>query len=332
MTTAVYRAADGSLDERWREVAHRWRSHAEHARVPAVKQEETVQLGRGDAVWLSVWACGLDAVLTLMHCDTSHCTNVALYSDWVAIVAPTELKDTVRVNGWEADCTALYLAASPNGYSAAGGGRAGLVLGLRRTRLAEACAALAGIDREDVEIRDLVVSLGRKGAEGLHAMLWAAIADSLQRPICAGRHALSHFWEEAVFARLAEILAPLLQTRQPGGIPCVNALHIVRAAEQACTDLARPPTMPELCAAAGVGERWLRKCFIEVRGAPPAQYLLKRRLSAAHDRFLDPVAETPSVKDVALSLGFVESGRFSQYYTSLFGENPRDTLLRSQEG
>jgi len=53
-------------------------------------------------------------------------------------------------------------------------------------------------------------------------------------------------------------------------------------------------------------------------------------LSAAHDRFLDPGARKHSVKDVALSLGFFESGRFAQYYRDLFCEYPLDTLARAE--
>jgi AraC-like DNA-binding protein len=330
MTMHDRRALDSVPDHRWRDVAHRWSRHAEHAQVAPVKHEETVQLGRGAAEWRSVWACGLDSALTLMACDKSHCTNIALHADWVAIIAPTALDDTVRVNAWEADCAGFYFSASPDGYCAAGGGRAGLVLGLRRSRLAAACAALAGTDPDDIQMRDLEVQLGRDSAARLHAMLWAAIADSLKRPISEGRHALSQFWEEEIFERFADILVPLLRSGPLGRASALNALRIVRTAEAACADLALPPNMSDLCAAAGVGERWLRKCFMDVRGAPPAQYLLMRRLSAAHNRLLDPSAKNLSVKDVALSFGFMDSGRFAHYYRRMFGVNPSETLLLSQ--
>jgi AraC-like DNA-binding protein len=325
------RLFESNVDKRWLDVAHRWSSHAEHAQVVPVREEETVQLGRGVADWRALWACGLDAALTHMGCQTSHCTNIVLNSDWVAVVVPTSILDSVRVNGWQADLSGFFFSATSDGYCATGGGRTGFALGLRRSRLAAACCALSGIDRDDLKMQDLEVPLGCNGTASLHALLWAAISDSLKRPISEGRHALSDFWEDEIFSRFAQILSPLLCSREPPQLSRLNPLRVVRAAETACADLAYPPTMSELCAAAGVGERWLRKCFWEIRGASPAQFLLMRRLSAAHQRLLESPAEKRSVKEVALSLGFMESGRFAAYYRDVFHELPHETLDKSRQ-
>jgi transcriptional regulator GlxA family with amidase domain len=40
----------------------------------------------------------------------------------------------------------------------------------------------------------------------------------------------------------------------------------------------------------------------------------------------------PSVTQVASDQGFMHFGRFSQYYRSLFGELPSDTLRRREIG
>jgi AraC family ethanolamine operon transcriptional activator len=123
---------------------------------------------------------------------------------------------------------------------------------------------------------------------------------------------------------------PYLSGDIPGDRASPNAIRVVRAAEKACRDLAHPPSIADLCATAGVGEVWLHKCFVEVYNTPPARFLLRRRLSAARNRLLDPDTPARSVKDAALSLGFMEAGRFAQHYKALYGENPGQTLLRSQ--
>jgi AraC family ethanolamine operon transcriptional activator len=85
------------------------------------------------------------------------------------------------------------------------------------------------------------------------------------------------------------------------------------------------PTLADLCAATGVSQRWLNKCFIDVVGVPPLRFLKLVRLSKARQQLL--AAETATlVKSLSLSMGYTSSGRFAADYRSVFGENPSDSI------
>lgn len=88
-------------------------------------------------------------------------------------------------------------------------------------------------------------------------------------------------------------------------------------------------SLAQLCAASGVGPTWLSKCFHESLGVSPVAYLRARRLSAARARLLDRSCPPASVKDVALSLGFMNLGRFAADCRAIFEENPSDSLVRT---
>ena len=60
-------------------------------------------------------------------------------------------------------------------------------------------------------------------------------------------------------------------------------------------------------------------------------YLRAYRLSLARDRLLDPENAPRSVKDVSLSLGFTNGGRFAAEYKALFGEKPIETFARNAQ-
>ncbi|MBL4558900.1 MAG: helix-turn-helix transcriptional regulator [Rhodobacteraceae bacterium] len=108
-----------------------------------------------------------------------------------------------------------------------------------------------------------------------------------------------------------------------------GALRVGAGRKRASPILSAPPTMAELCAAAGVGVTWLHKCFQEVYATSPAQYVLARRLSAVREKLLDGDDPPRSVKDAALAQGFFETGRFAQYYRRTYGERPSDTFRRN---
>jgi AraC family ethanolamine operon transcriptional activator len=108
-----------------------------------------------------------------------------------------------------------------------------------------------------------------------------------------------------------------------------NALRVVETALEPFNDSQTTPTVADLCAASGVGVTWLHQCFHDIYGISPAQFILNKRLSVARERFLDFDCPPRSVKDVALSLGFVGPGRFAQYYRRAFGELPGETFRRA---
>jgi AraC family ethanolamine operon transcriptional activator len=83
-----------------------------------------------------------------------------------------------------------------------------------------------------------------------------------------------------------------------------------------------------MCAAAGVGQRWLHKCFIDVLGVSPYRFVRLARLTRAREQLLVCDSSPALIKTLSLSLGYRLSGRFAADYRALFGENPSQTLQR----
>lgn len=66
--------------------------------------------------------------------------------------------------------------------------------------------------------------------------------------------------------------------------------------------------------------------FHETLGIGPVAFVRYRRLCSIHSTLRRSNAEQTTVADVALQHGFLNLGRFSGYYRSLFGEYPAQTL------
>ncbi|MDO1528439.1 helix-turn-helix domain-containing protein [Fulvimonas sp. R45] len=85
----------------------------------------------------------------------------------------------------------------------------------------------------------------------------------------------------------------------------------------------------EMCNAAGVSERALRYAFDDLLGISPNRYLSMLRLCTACRSLSLSDASRRSVKSVALSCGLWDLSRFADHYRRVFGELPRDTLMRA---
>jgi AraC-like DNA-binding protein len=71
----------------------------------------------------------------------------------------------------------------------------------------------------------------------------------------------------------------------------------------------------------------LFSAFRNARGYTPMEFLTEQRMQSARERLLKSNFE-PSVALIALDCGFINLGRFSQYYRKRFGELPSDTLRK----
>jgi AraC family ethanolamine operon transcriptional activator len=99
--------------------------------------------------------------------------------------------------------------------------------------------------------------------------------------------------------------------------------HFMRA------NLRRDIYINEMCNAAGVSERALRYAFEDMLGISPNRYLSLLRLCTACRSLSLADASRRSVKSVALSCGLWDLSRFADNYRRVFGELPRDTLMRA---
>lgn len=128
-------------------------------------------------------------------------------------------------------------------------------------------------------------------------------------------------------AELASLVADLLQAQaappaRHAGEVSARRLALVEAWIDA--HLGDPVTLGRLCQVAGVGARCLQKAFEARRGMSPMRFVAERRVMEAHRRLSD-AEPVPSVKAVALDLGFHHLGRFAASYRQLVGEAPSAT-------
>ena len=102
--------------------------------------------------------------------------------------------------------------------------------------------------------------------------------------------------------------------------------HARRAREYIEEHLHQPVRLEDICTTAGVGIRTLQRCFKELYGMTPTEYLTARRLDEVRRVLMKASPEEATVTATALDYGFQHLGRFSVAYKSMFGESPSASL------
>lgn len=92
---------------------------------------------------------------------------------------------------------------------------------------------------------------------------------------------------------------------------------------------AKPLNLAMIASAVGVPKRTLLEAFHRFRDTSPMKFLRDARLDAVRTRLMQEKA-TRTVAEAAIEFGFGHLSRFSQHYHRRFGENPSETLSRSQ--
>ncbi|TKT70500.1 helix-turn-helix domain-containing protein [Afipia massiliensis] len=133
------------------------------------------------------------------------------------------------------------------------------------------------------------------------------------------------FWRRSITDAMMATVMHSLPSDNAG--PPLSATRLIRNVEHYIEAVGiRPVHIAELCAEFGVSRRSLHRAFDEVLGIGPVTFLRYKRLCGVHSilRESDPARTT--VAEVAIQHGFIELGRFAQYYHTLFGEHPSETL------
>ena len=136
---------------------------------------------------------------------------------------------------------------------------------------------------------------------------------------------VADFWKRSI---IDAVTGTIVQSLPPDsrGLP-PSAMQLVGKVDD-YLDAAglRPVHISEICTQLNVSRRTLHRAFYDVFGLGPISFLRHKRLCAVHSvlRESDPAKVT--VAQVAIQHGFIELGRFSHYYHSLFGEYPSETL------
>jgi AraC family ethanolamine operon transcriptional activator len=135
----------------------------------------------------------------------------------------------------------------------------------------------------------------------------------------------AQFWKRTIVECMAATIASALPPDEGRYLP--SAIRLVRHVEdylKASGD--RPLHVSELCYELRSSRRSLYRAFNEVFGIGPVTFLRQKRLCAVHSILRRSSPATTTVAEVALEQGFIELGRFSQYYRMMFGEYPSQTL------
>lgn len=128
------------------------------------------------------------------------------------------------------------------------------------------------------------------------------------------------FWRMAVIDMLA---GDLISPDSHAGQFLASATRLVRSVEEFVDRKgARSVHIAEICLAMRVSRRTLHRAFEEVIGVGPISYLRYKRLCAIHDIICSGERRELTIQDLALEFGFLNPGRFAQYYRSHFGRLP----------
>jgi AraC-like DNA-binding protein len=292
-----------------------------------VSYAESVQVGAGRPIYKMVQITGRDLLLFRSKVTPKMISHVVPDPDWMVLMAPVSWRGPYVFNGQVARPFDVFVSGGPDGYSTTNDRRHNLALGLRKSRLREACAALSGLHVEDIALDDQRMGLGSALGTRFYRRILETITASLDKPLGPGKFELDAVVENDFFAEVASLVMAKTIEKNAFSNSNLDPLRVVRSAESLFEDrLTNPPSIADLCKAASVGATTLHVCFNEVYGVPPIAYLQAKRISRARSAILSAESAPPSIKHVALSLGFTHSGRFAKQYRSLFGEFPSETI------
>jgi len=151
------------------------------------------------------------------------------------------------------------------------------------------------------------------------------LVSRLARQKTALSHAVADFWKRSIVDALTGTIMHSLPPDSRGPLP--SAMQLIGKVDD-YLDAAglRPVHISEICAELNVSRRSLHRAFDDALGMGPITFLRHKRLCAVHSVLRDGDPAIVTVAQVAIQHGFIELGRFSHYYHSLFGEYPSETL------
>ncbi|MCV2882461.1 AraC family transcriptional regulator [Actibacterium sp. XHP0104] len=302
-------------------------THQEFWRGLPTLQAEAVQLAPGRLEYKILQVTGRDLLIFRSKVAPKMASTIVPHPDWMVLMVPVDWLGDHVFNGELARPFDVFLSGGPNGYSTRGEKRHNLALGVRKSKLRDVCANLSGRDIDDMALYDQRIALGSALGTRFHRRILETIAASLEKPLGPGKFALDAAVENDLFSEIAGLIMAKVIDENAFSRLDLDPVRVVRRAEGLFEDrTTNPPSIADLCKAANVGATTLHLCFNEVYGVSPIAYLQAKRITQARCTFLAAERVPPSVKDVALSLGFTQSGRFAKRYRYFFGEYPSETL------
>lgn len=235
----------------------------------------------------------------------------------------------VRINGELAEFTKLYSQGEQDGFHAVGGERTTMGIAVDRSVFVETVAALRGVSPEDVLLKNAVIQLTRDGATRFRSGIDSQIRNAAQPENCGTSGAGRDDADELIFGLLVEAFLRSFPERVRQDRPYAPERIVRKAEERFFAAGERSLSLADLCAAASVSQSTLYRAFYHVCDQPPLAYFRKRRFYNARRQLVNAAAVRGAVKQIALSNGLTELGRFSVEYRRLYGESPSTTLERN---
>src|SRR5262249_43352458 len=131
----------------------------------------------------------------------------------------------------------------------------------------------------------------------------------------------AQFWKRTIVECMAATIANALPPDDGGHLP--SAIKLVRHVEDYLDAVGdRPLHISDICFKLRLSRRSLHRAFHEVFGVGPVTFLRQKRLCAVYSALKESAPGKTTVAEVAMQQGFIELGRFSQYYRGMFGEYP----------
>ncbi len=134
--------------------------------------------------------------------------------------------------------------------------------------------------------------------------------------------------EFEIVSALIQALPTNAQGSSPPPAPMARRVALRKAVEFIKENADQPPSIAEVCRAAGASWRTLNYAFQEQFRVTPKQYLQAVRLQGVRQQLSLPGGVT-SISEAAARWGFWHMGKFAAEYRRMFKELPSETLSRS---
>lgn len=251
------------------------------------------------------------------------------YDSQITLMLPRRWSGELKINGSLARPRQMHLPDSEHSFYFAGQGRDMIGVKIDRDLFLKTVATLEGIPAGE--------RVQRSGSVDLPPVLFERLQNVLMAFLYCDWRANSRTEDgctdivEAIFGLMCEAYLTNHAAQHSAAETRVfrNASHIVRAVEERFEEAGPAPlSLADLCQAAGVSKTSLYRAFQSHCNLSPLAYIKKRRYSRARSKLMAASPNSEMVKQIALSAGFTQLGRFSVEYRSLFGESPKATLGR----
>lgn len=108
------------------------------------------------------------------------------------------------------------------------------------------------------------------------------------------------------------------------GTPDVPSGSLRDALDYIAANLARPLTLADVAAAAGISVRVLQNRFRREVGRTPVQFIIDQRLTRVHQDLISDDHAHASIAEIATRWGFGHMGDFAQRYRKAYGHTPSE--------